>query len=74
MRGRAHPAAAWECTMLPSSHSTGAGCTRPVSDSARGAIYLPLRAMGARLQQHIAFQRLRLQRAASRRIVVSICL
>ncbi|AZR34658.1 hypothetical protein OC00_14970 [Xanthomonas vasicola] len=60
--------------MLPSSHSTGACRTRPVSDSAHGVVHLPLRAMGARLQQHIAFQRLRLQRAVSRRIVVPICL
>ncbi|AZU13598.1 hypothetical protein PK69_20775 [Xanthomonas phaseoli pv. phaseoli] len=60
--------------MLPSSHSTGAGRVRPVSDSAHGVVHLPLRAICARLQQHIAFQRLRLQRAVSRRIVVPICL
>ncbi|OOW66900.1 hypothetical protein CAI18_11545 [Xanthomonas citri pv. punicae] len=60
--------------MLPSSHSTGAGRVRPVSDSAHGVVHLPLRATYAGLRQYIAFQRLRLQRAVSRRIVEPICL
>ncbi|AXQ11459.1 hypothetical protein [Xanthomonas oryzae] len=60
--------------MLPRSHSTGAGRVRPVSDNAHGVVHLPLRAICARLQQYIAFQRLLLQRAVSRRIVVPICL
>ncbi|PPV08766.1 hypothetical protein XBLMG947_3632 [Xanthomonas bromi] len=59
--------------MLPSSHSTEAGRVRPVSDSAHGVVHLSLRAVCVRLQQHIAFQRLRLQCAVSRRIVVPIC-
>ncbi|KGE51548.1 hypothetical protein GW15_0214195 [Xanthomonas axonopodis pv. vasculorum] len=59
--------------MLRNSHSTGAGRVMPVSDSAHRVVHLPLHASCARLQQHIAFQRPRLQRAASRRIVVPIC-
>ncbi|AJQ83540.1 hypothetical protein AZ54_13790 [Xanthomonas oryzae pv. oryzae PXO86] len=74
MRGRAHPAAAWKRTMLPRSHSTGAGRVRQVSDNAHGVVHPPLHAICARLQQYIAFQRLWLQRAVSRRIVVPICL
>ncbi|ASK91921.1 hypothetical protein Xtri_09555 [Xanthomonas campestris pv. trichodesmae] len=60
--------------MLPSSHSTGAGRVRPASDSAHAVVHLSLRATCAALRQYIAFQRLRLQRAVSRRIVVPICL
>ncbi|PKV12237.1 hypothetical protein CVO74_06885 [Xanthomonas prunicola] len=60
--------------MLLSSHSTGAGRVRPASDSAHGVVHLPLHAMCARPQRYIAFQRLRLQRAVPRPIVVPICL
>ncbi|WP_372381785.1 hypothetical protein ACCQ12_11785 [Xanthomonas sp. NCPPB 1068] len=55
-------------------HVTGAGRVRPVSDSAQGAVQVVIiRAICARLQQYVAFQRLQLNRAAPHRMVVSIC-
>ncbi|MFC0154928.1 hypothetical protein ACFFJ4_15285 [Xanthomonas dyei] len=55
------------------SHGTGAGRVRPVSDSAHGVFPWLIRAMCARLQQYVAFQRLQLNRAAPHRMVSSIC-
>ncbi|CAD0330207.1 hypothetical protein CFBP7900_18850 [Xanthomonas hortorum pv. carotae] len=59
--------------MLLNSHTTGAGRVRPVSDSAHGVVPWLIRAMCACLQQYVAFQRLRLNRAASHRMVLPIC-
>lgn len=56
------------------SHIAGAGRVRPVSDSAAGGVHLLIVcAVCACLQQYVAFQRLQLNRAASHRMVVSIC-
>ncbi|NIJ87829.1 hypothetical protein FHR49_000577 [Xanthomonas campestris] len=55
-------------------HVTGDGRVRPASDSAQGAVQVVIiRAICARLQQYVAFQRLQLNRAAPHRMVVSIC-
>ncbi|WP_372360837.1 hypothetical protein ACCQ10_12545 [Xanthomonas sp. NCPPB 1325] len=53
---------------------TGAGRTKPAPDSAQGAVQVVIiRAICARLQQYVAFQRLQLNRAAPHCMVVSIC-
>nr|WVL51440.1 hypothetical protein M3O59_012240 [Xanthomonas nasturtii] len=59
--------------MLLNPHITGAGRVRPVSDGAHGVVHVLIRAMCARLQQYVAFQRLQLNRAASHCMVLSIC-
>ncbi|KQQ75869.1 hypothetical protein ASF73_06235 [Xanthomonas sp. Leaf131] len=59
--------------MLLDLHATGAGHVSSVSDSAHGVVRLLACAACARLRQYVAFQRLRLNRAASHRMVVSIC-
>ncbi|APO94265.1 hypothetical protein BJD12_03645 [Xanthomonas vesicatoria ATCC 35937] len=73
MRGRAQPAAVCGASSMLTSHIAGAGRARPVPDSAHGVVPWLIRAMCVRLQQYVAFQRLQLNRAASHRMVLSIC-
>ncbi|MCD0280267.1 hypothetical protein JWH04_15240 [Xanthomonas melonis] len=74
MRGRAQPVAVCGASSMLTPHVTGTSRVGRVSDSAPGVVHvLIIRAVRACLQQYVAFQRLQLNRAASHRMVLSIC-
>ncbi|PPT76039.1 hypothetical protein XaplCFBP3122_11320 [Xanthomonas arboricola pv. populi] len=59
--------------MLLIPHAVGAGPLGPVAGHTHGVVRASRYAPCVRVQQYVAFQRLALHRAASRRMVMPIC-